>query len=108
MPPTPPVRKRVTRKNSGPLVSPARNSRSLQLPTATGPDPESVRWTNEMIYWLHTDLVALDEILAVWVNSLNDFVASAISEVSAKLTTSYSSYSVFLCEKITSNKFAQD
>lgn len=35
-----------------------------------------------MIYWLHTDLVALDEILAVWVNSLNDFVASAITEVS--------------------------
>ncbi|XP_008208053.1 uncharacterized protein LOC100118588 isoform X5 [Nasonia vitripennis] len=80
VPPTPPVRKRLTRKNSGPLVSPARSSRSLHLPTATGPDPESVRWTNEMLIWLHTDLVVLDELLAVWVDSLNDFVASAISE----------------------------
>lgn len=81
VPPTPPVRKRLTRKNSGPLVSPARSSRALHLPTATGPDSESVRWTNEMLYWLHNDLVVLDELLAVWVDSLNDFVASAIAEV---------------------------
>lgn len=81
VPPTPPVRKRLTRKNSGPLVSPARSSRALHLPSSTGADPEAVRWTNEMLYWLHTDLVVLDELLAVWVDSLNDFVASAISEV---------------------------
>lgn len=34
-----------------------------------------------MLMWLHTDMVVLDELLAVWVDSLNDFVASAISEV---------------------------
>lgn len=80
VPPTPPVRKRLTRKNSGPLVSPARSTRALHLPTSTGPDPEAVRWTNEMLLWLHTDLVVLDELLGVWVNSLNDFVSSAITE----------------------------
>ncbi|XP_058796854.1 uncharacterized protein LOC131667450 isoform X2 [Phymastichus coffea] len=80
VPPTPPARKRLTRKNSGPLVSPARSSRALHLPAATGADAEAVRWANEMLCWLHTDLVVLDELLAVWVNSLNDFVASAIAE----------------------------
>ncbi|XP_014204637.1 uncharacterized protein LOC106636670 isoform X2 [Copidosoma floridanum] len=80
VPPTPPLRKRVTRKNSGPLVSPGRSSRSLHLPAATGPDTDAVRWTNDMILWLHTDLVVLDEILAVWINSLNDFVASSVNE----------------------------
>ncbi|CAB0036785.1 unnamed protein product [Trichogramma brassicae] len=81
--PTPPLRKRVTRKNSGVLPSPQRGAaaaRSMMLPHATGADHEAVRWTNEMIYWLHTDLVVLDELLAVWVDSLNDFVASSIAE----------------------------
>lgn len=49
VPPTPPVRKRLTaRKTSGALISPARSSRSLHLPTATGADPDAVRWVNEI------------------------------------------------------------
>ncbi|XP_051166433.1 uncharacterized protein LOC127284799 isoform X4 [Leptopilina boulardi] len=80
VPPTPPVRKRLTRKTSGPLISPARSSRALNLPTATGADPDAVRWVNELLVWLHADLPALDELLATWVASLNDFTANSVEE----------------------------
>ncbi|KAK0173962.1 hypothetical protein PV328_007093 [Microctonus aethiopoides] len=80
VPPTPPTRKRLTRKTSGPLISPARSSRALHLPAATGADAEAVRWVNELIVWLHSDLVILNELLAIWVASLNDFVASSVDE----------------------------
>ncbi|XP_044576431.1 uncharacterized protein LOC123259791 isoform X9 [Cotesia glomerata] len=80
VPPTPPTRKRLTRKTSGPLISPARSSRALHLPAATGADAEAVRWVNELVIWLHSDLVILNELLAVWVTSLNDFVAGSVDE----------------------------
>ncbi|XP_046425648.1 uncharacterized protein LOC124182418 isoform X2 [Neodiprion fabricii] len=80
VPPTPPVRKRLTRKTSGPLISPARSSRALHLPTATGADAEAVRWVNELIVWLHSDLVILNELLATWVISLNEFTAGSVEE----------------------------
>ncbi|XP_066594986.1 uncharacterized protein [Prorops nasuta] len=81
VPPTPPIRKRLTRKTSGgPLLSPARSSKALHLPTATGPDAEAVRWVNEFIVWLHSDLVILNELLATWVVSLNDFTTRSVDE----------------------------
>jgi len=81
VPPTPPIRKRLTRKTSGALISPSRSSRALHLPTATGADAEAVRWVNELIVWLHHDLVILNELLATWVISLNNFTASSTDEV---------------------------
>lgn len=81
VPPTPPTRKRLTRKTSGPLISPARSSRALHLPAATGADAEAVRWVNELVIWLHSDLVILNELLAVWVTSLNEFVSGSVDEV---------------------------
>ncbi|XP_026671753.1 uncharacterized protein LOC108627862 isoform X3 [Ceratina calcarata] len=81
VPPTPPVRKRLTaRKTSGSLISPARSTKSLHLPTATGADPEAVRWVNEVIVWLYSDPAILDELLAVWVASLNQFTANSVNE----------------------------
>ncbi|KAG7209895.1 hypothetical protein KM043_011496 [Ampulex compressa] len=80
VPPTPPVRKRLTRKTSGGLISPARSFRTLHLPTATGADADAVRWVNELIAWLHSDLVMLDELLATWVTSLNEFTAGSVDE----------------------------
>ncbi|XP_011689259.1 PREDICTED: uncharacterized protein LOC105450868 isoform X2 [Wasmannia auropunctata] len=80
VPPTPPIRKRLTRKTSGALISPSRSSRALHLPTATGADAEAVRWVNELIVWLHHDLVILNELLATWVVSLNDFSAGSTDE----------------------------
>lgn len=81
VPPTPPIRKRLTRKTSGALISPSRSSRALHLPTATGADSEAVRWVNELLVWLHQDLVILNELLAGWVTSLNDFTAGSNDEV---------------------------
>jgi len=86
VPPTPPVRKRLTRKTSGALVSPSRSSRALHLPTATGADAEAVRWVNELIVWLHYDLVILNELLALWVASLNDFTVGSTDEVRQAMT----------------------
>ncbi|XP_043785868.1 uncharacterized protein LOC122711309 isoform X3 [Apis laboriosa] len=80
VPPTPPVRKRLTRKTSGALISPARSSKSLHLPTATGADPDAVRWVNEVIVWLYSDPAILDELLAFWVASLNQFTANSVDE----------------------------
>ncbi|XP_011869550.1 PREDICTED: uncharacterized protein LOC105562960 isoform X3 [Vollenhovia emeryi] len=80
VPPTPPIRKRLTRKTSGALISPSRSSRALHLPTATGADVEAVRWVNELIVWLHYDLVILNELLATWVVSLNHFTAGSTDE----------------------------
>ncbi|KAL6259427.1 hypothetical protein P5V15_009349 [Pogonomyrmex californicus] len=80
VPPTPPIRKRLIRKTSGALISPSRSSRALHLPTATGADAEAVRWVNELIVWLHHDLVILNELLATWVVSLNDFTAGSTDE----------------------------
>jgi len=81
VPPTPPIRKRLTRKTSGAFISPSRSSRALHLPTATGADAEAVRWVNELIVWLHHDLVILNELLATWVVSLNDFTVGSTDEV---------------------------
>lgn len=81
VPPTPPIRKRLTRKTSGALITPSRSSKALHLPTATGADAEAVRWVNELIVWLHYDLVILNELLASWVVSLNDFTANSTDEV---------------------------
>ncbi|XP_070163380.1 uncharacterized protein [Polyergus mexicanus] len=80
VPPTPPIRKRLSRKTTGALISPSRSSRALHLPTATGADAEAVRWVNELIVWLHYDLVILNELLATWVASLNDFTAGSTDE----------------------------
>lgn len=83
VPPTPPVRKRLTaRKTSGALISPARSSRSLHLPTATGADADAVRWVNEIIVWLYSDPAILDQVLTVWVASLNQFTTNSGDEVS--------------------------
>lgn len=81
VPPTPPIRKRLSRKTTGALISPSRSSKALHLPTATGADAEAVRWVNELIVWLHYDLVILNELLATWVVSLNDFTAGSTDEV---------------------------
>lgn len=73
-------RKRLTKKNSGPPFTSVRNIKA-SLPQATGPDSEIVSWINKLIIWLHEDTKVKDELLEVWINSMNDFVAPAIGEV---------------------------
>lgn len=101
VPPTPPIRKRLIRKTSGALISPSRSSRALHLPTATGADVEAVRWVNELIVWLHHDLVILNELLATWVLSLNHFTAGSTVEVRGRVASSsdFTSYPLAIAIK---------
>lgn len=82
VPPTPPLRKRLsTKKGAGPSPAGPRTHASLTPPTVTGPDPESVRWVNEIFLWLYSDLVILNELLYVWIQSLNEFTKKSVAEV---------------------------
>lgn len=84
VPPTPPVRKRLGSKSGRP-VGPAKPKTSSLIhppPTATGPESESVKWVNELFLWLYSDLVIVNELLNLWVQSLNEFVKDSVAEVS--------------------------
>nr|CAD7427646.1 unnamed protein product [Timema monikensis] len=78
VPPTPPIRRRITAKKTT-APSPSR-SIVYPPPLATGPESESVHWVNEVFYWLYSDLVVVNEILNVWLQSLNEFTQKSVAE----------------------------
>lgn len=80
VPPTPPVRKRLTRQSPGPELN--RKPKYIPAPQCTGADNVSVLWVNDVFQWLYNDLVIVNELLSVWVQSLNDYSKKAASEVS--------------------------
>jgi len=82
VPPTPPIRKRISKKGAGPAPSPTRTISYIQPPVATGPESESVQWVNEVFYWLYSDFVVVNEILNTWMQSLNEFTKQSVTEVS--------------------------
>lgn len=82
VPPTPPIRKRISKKGPGPAPSPTKSISYNQPPLATGPESESVRWVNEVFCWLYSDLVVVNEILNAWMQSLNEFTKQSVTEVS--------------------------
>jgi len=85
IPPTPPVRKRIGSKKgapSGPLKTAPKLTPANLPPPATGPDSESVHWVNQVFAWLYSDPVALNELLGVWVQSLNESTKKSVTEVS--------------------------
>ncbi|XP_049775583.1 phospholipid transfer protein C2CD2L isoform X1 [Schistocerca cancellata] len=81
VPPTPPVRKRLsTKKGSGAASAGPLRPSVAPPPIATGPDSECVQWVNDIFYWLYTDLVIVNEILNVWIHSLNEFCKKSVAE----------------------------
>lgn len=78
VPPTPPVRKRLTRQSPGPDL---RKTKYLPAPQSTGPDNVSVLWVNDVFQWLYNDLVILNELLQVWIQSLNEYSRKSVAEV---------------------------
>lgn len=84
VPPTPPVRKRIGSTKRGSSVGPVKNSSKLSPvslpPPATGPDPEAVHWVNQVFAWLYSDPVTLNELLGVWVQSLNELTRKSVAE----------------------------
>lgn len=96
VPPTPPVRRRVSKKVS-PGPAPGLGARPLQAtsasptggrpasliyaPQATGPDTESVKWVNRVFQWLYSDPAVVADVVNVWIQALNDTTKKAVAEV---------------------------
>lgn len=81
---TPITRKRLGSRSGRP-VGPAKPKSTNFIhppPTATGAESESVKWVNEVFLWLYSDLVIVNELLNVWIQSLNDYTKSSVDEVS--------------------------
>lgn len=79
VPPTPPVRKRLTRQSPAPEV---RKPKYIPAPQCTGPDNICVLWVNDVLQWLYNDFVIVNELLAVWIQALNEFTKKSVTEVS--------------------------
>lgn len=80
VPPTPPVRKRITRQSPGPDLN--RKLKYVPAPQCTGPDKISVLWVNDFFQWLYNDIEIVNELVNVWIASLNDYAKKASNEVS--------------------------
>lgn len=84
VPATPVSRKRLGSR-SGKPVGPAKPKSTNLIhppPIATGAESESVKWVNELFYWLYSDLVIVNELLNVWIQSLNELTRRSVDEVS--------------------------
>lgn len=82
VPPTPPVRKRLTRQSPTPEV---RKVKYVPAPQCTGPDNVCVLWVNDVFQWLYNDLVIVNELLSVWLQSMNEHSKKTVEEVSDQL-----------------------
>lgn len=78
VPPTPPVRKRLTRQSPTPEV---RKVKYVPAPQCTGPDNICVLWVNDVLQWLYNDLVIVNELLGVWLQSMNEYTKKTAAEV---------------------------
>uniref|UniRef100_A0A7G3AVB4 Protein kinase c conserved region 1 n=2 Tax=Lutzomyia longipalpis TaxID=7200 RepID=A0A7G3AVB4_LUTLO len=79
VPPTPPMRKRLSRKSPGPELR--RPSRVVQPPSnVVGPETISVTWTSQVFRWLYSDLVIVNELLHTWVQTINESMNKSLEE----------------------------
>lgn len=84
VPPTPPSRKRLGSRAGKPVVGPVKPKSTVLVhppPVATGAESESVKWVNELFYWLYSDLLIVNELLNVWIQTLNDYTKKSVDEV---------------------------
>lgn len=80
VPPTPPVRKRITRQSPGPDLN--RKQKYVPAPQCTGPDKISVLWVNDFFQWLYNDLEMVNEFINVWIANMNSYTQKASNDVS--------------------------
>ncbi|XP_025830080.1 uncharacterized protein LOC108736303 isoform X4 [Agrilus planipennis] len=78
VPPTPPVRKRITRASPGPDLG--RKTKYIPAPQCTGADNVSVLWVNDVFQWLFNDLVIVNELFNEWILTLNEYTKKAVTE----------------------------
>lgn len=98
VPPTPPIKKRLSRKSPVPDL---KKSYFVPAPQCTGADNIAVLWVNDVFQWLYNDLVILNELLTVWLHSLNEYTKQTVSEVSTTFSWHFinipTNYNEFLC-----------
>lgn len=92
VPPTPPVRKRLTRQSPAPDL---KKTRYVPAPQCTGPENICVLWVNDVFQWLYNDLVIVNELLNVWIQSLNDYTKKSVAEVNIVLVLSVFKASIY-------------
>lgn len=73
---TPPLRRRLTRQSPAPEPK----KKYIPAPTTTGSDNVSVLWVNDVFQWLYNDMVIVNELLNVWIQSLNAFCKKSVAE----------------------------
>lgn len=78
VPPTPPIRKRLSRKSPVPDL---KKVHYVPAPSCTGADNIAVLWVNDVFQWLYNDLVIVNELFGVWIQSLNEFTKQTVAEV---------------------------
>ncbi|XP_022904296.2 uncharacterized protein [Onthophagus taurus] len=71
VPSTPTARRRLTRQSPAPAD--LKKTRYIPAPMCTGADNVSVLWINDVFQWLYSDMVIVNELLQVWIQSLNEF-----------------------------------
>ncbi|KAK7580387.1 hypothetical protein V9T40_001016 [Parthenolecanium corni] len=83
VPATPPVRKRLGSK-SGKIanIAPVKPKSLILPPPATGSDTEAVKWVNDLFFWLYSDQVVVNELVNLWIQSLNEAMKPSVAEVS--------------------------
>lgn len=80
VPSTPPVRKRLGSK-SGKIANISTKPKSIILPPpATGAEVESTKWVNELLLWLYSDQAIVNELVNLWIQSLNEAMKSSVAE----------------------------
>lgn len=89
VPPQAPLRKRLSRKSPVPDL---KKTHFIPAPQCTGPDNIAVLWVNDVFQWLYNDLVIVNELLTVWLISMNDFNKQTVEEVSDFLRKYYFFY----------------
>ncbi len=104
VPSTPPVRKRLGSKSSSKIanIGPTRPKSAIFPPPATGPDAEGVKWTNELFFWLYSDLAVVNELTSVWIQSLNESMKPSVAEVSLKRMYFTQKWAAFIGKSIQS------
>lgn len=90
VPPTPPLRKRLSTKKGSALI-PAVSRTPTQIPSLsiTGPDFECVQWVNELYMWIYSNSDIANEILNVWLQTLNDYMKNSTDEVRKQTNNFY-------------------
>lgn len=88
---TPPLKKRLSRMSPGPDIQ-KKGVAGISAghhhppPTCAGPDQAATRWTNSLLAWLYSDLVVVNDLLQLWILSMNEYSKKSVEEVSSNFS----------------------